>query len=226
MENLTIKEIQHVSNYLISNGYDIDSLQRKIGVSEKVAKGVLQCITCSDKTVGLILDNFEEDCETLFGNDIPYFTIGLDNIGRKIKQARIDAGLSRQELADTLLVNASTIIGWENYDKSPGRFMLEDIAEATYLTPHELFSNPLIDLKNGANYIKTVRNALQIGRRKLSYLMNGAYGYSKVREWEEGKYRPRLETIKKLVDPIGLTLDEFAGMSTEEITEYCKTLNI
>lgn len=225
MENLTNKEIQHVSNYLIRNGYDISSLQKKLGVSEKVAKGVLQCRTCSDKTVGLILDNFEEDCETLFGNDIPYFTIGLDDIGRKIKQARIDAGLSREDLANAISMNASTIVGWENYRRETGRFVLDNIAEATYLTPHELFSNPLVDLKNGANYIKVVRNALRIGRGQMINIMNGAH-YSKVREWEKGIHRPRLETIKNLVDPIGLTLDEFAGMSMEEISEYCKTVKI
>ncbi len=59
-------------------------------------------------------------------------------VGRLLMEARLDAGLSRRDLARTVGVDTSQVRAWERSDKVPSDVTVEAIAQACGVTPDVL----------------------------------------------------------------------------------------
>lgn len=55
-------------------------------------------------------------------------------LGERIKQARVDAGLTQQQLGDIVNVNKSTIAGYESGNREPDALKIIKIAKALNVT--------------------------------------------------------------------------------------------
>ena len=62
------------------------------------------------------------------------------NFAEKLRQARLDAGLSQQQLADKSGVAMRTIQNWESAERNPSNFAkVEQLAKVLGVTTTELF---------------------------------------------------------------------------------------
>lgn len=61
-------------------------------------------------------------------------------IGQRIKEARKEAGVSQEALADTLGITQGAVSQWEREDANPGVDQIPAIAQTLGVTPDWLFS--------------------------------------------------------------------------------------
>ncbi|MCL2689198.1 MAG: helix-turn-helix transcriptional regulator [Chitinispirillia bacterium] len=62
------------------------------------------------------------------------------------------------------------------------------------------------------------RKRLNLSQKQLAE-MSGVKNYTTVSSWERGANLPNIETLFKLCDIFGITMDEMYGVNTADITE-------
>jgi putative transcriptional regulator len=65
--------------------------------------------------------------------------VSPEELAKRLKEARVAAGLTQAELADAVGVAQSAICGWENGDYEPGRALWKRIADACHTDVVTLF---------------------------------------------------------------------------------------
>lgn len=71
------------------------------------------------------------------------------NFHKNLKNARKDAGMTQQELADTIGVRQKDISRWENGDRTPGIVALADLCRALHVS-----ADVLLETGKGEIYMK------------------------------------------------------------------------
>jgi len=77
------------------------------------------------------------------------------SLSDRIKQSRIDAGLTQQQLGDAIGVNKSTIAGYERGSREPDAIKLIKIARALNVT-----GDYLLEIEDDKNRRQVVFNSL------------------------------------------------------------------
>lgn len=208
MSVLIEHEAEHLAKWLSDKSNQ--EVANKIDVSNSLIYQYKRClIGGSRKIVRRLMEAYDVDTLTLLGDRVPYIEHSLDDVGKRIRQARVDAYLTVEELAEELGVEPMTVIKWERGVHTPSRLMLEEIAYSTDLDDDEFFTMPLIEAKYLGPYLKKVREERGMSKTAMGYVadVNGVT----ILTWERGGNAARLEKIKYIADLLQMSLKDMAG---------------
>lgn len=216
MSVLIEHEAEHLAKWLSDKSNQ--EVANKIDVSYSLAYKYKRGISgCSRKTIRRLMEAYDVDTQTLFGETIPYIEYPLDDVGERIRQARVDAYLTVEDLAEELGVEVRTIIGWEWGESTPTRFTIEEIAYLTDLDDDEFFTMPLIEAKYLGPYLKKVREERGMSKTEMGYVAD--VNSMTILQWERGRSTSKIQSLKYIADLVGISLREMAEISKEQFIE-------
>lgn len=208
MSVLIEHEAEHLAKWLSDKSNQ--EVANKIDVSNSLVYRYKRCLVGgSRKVVRRLMEAYNADTLTLLGDRVPYIEHSLDDVGERIRQARIDAYLTVEDLAEELDVEVRTIIKWELGESTPTRFTIEEIAYLTGLDDDEFFTMPLIEAKYLGPYLKKVREERGMSKTEMGYVAD--VNSMTILVWERGGNAARLEKIKYIADFIQMSLKDMAG---------------
>lgn len=116
MSVLIEHEAEHLAKWLSDKSNQ--EIANKIDVSNSLVYRYKRCLVGgSRKFVRRLMEAYGVDTLTLLGDRVPYIERSLDDVGERIRQARIDAHLTVEDIAEELGVEVRTIIKWERGGK-------------------------------------------------------------------------------------------------------------
>ena len=133
-------------------------------------------------------------------------------VSEKIRDARSKAGLTQQQLADKIGVRHNSISSWENGVNSISIENLQKIADALGVPVAEFLDEELTTMTTGEN-IRNARKNAQLTQKALGELCGIAE--PTIRRYESDKLHPKIQTLQKIADALGVPITEFLN---EELT--------
>lgn len=216
MSLLIEHEAEHLAKWLSDKSNQ--EVANKIDVSNSLVYRYKRCLVGgSRKVVRRLMEAYNADTLTLLGDRVPYIEHSLDDVGERIRQARIDAYLTVEYLAEELGVEVRTIIKWERGESTPTRFTIEEIAYLTDLDDDEFFTMPLIEAKYLGPYLKKVREERGMSKTDMGYVAD--VNSMTILQWERGRSTSKIQSLKYIADLVGISLREMAEISKEKIIE-------
>ncbi|RAN59828.1 hypothetical protein B8A46_05450 [Dolosigranulum pigrum] len=216
MSLLIEHEAEHLAKWLSDKSNQ--EVANKIDVSNSLVYRYKRCLVGgSRKVVRRLMEAYDVDTLTLLGDRVPYIEHSLDDVGERIRQARIDAYLTVEDLAEELGVEVRTIIKWEWGESTPTRFAIEEIAYLTGLDDDEFFTMPLIEAKYLGPYLKKVREERGMSKTEMGYVAD--VNSMTILQWERGRSTSKIQSLKYIADLVGISLREMAEISKEQFIE-------
>lgn len=216
MSVLLKHEVEHLAEWLSDKS--CREIAKKIDMSYSLAYKYKRGISgCSIKTIRRLMEAYDVDTQTLFGETIPYIEYPLDDVGRRIRQARVDAYMTVQELSEKLNMQYKTLQSAERGHFVPSRFALEEIAFLTGLTDEEFFTMPLVDHKALGPYLKQIREERGMSKTDMGYVADVTS--MTILQWERGRNTSKIQSLKYIADLVGISLREMAEVSKEKFIE-------
>lgn len=216
MSLLIEHEAEHLAKWLSDKSNQ--EVANKIDVSNSLVYRYKRCLVGgSRKVVRRLMEAYDVDTLTLLGDRVPYIEHSLDDVGERIRQARIDAYLTVEYLAEELGVEVRTIIKWERGESTPTRFTIEEIAYLTGLDDDEFFTMPLIEAEYLGPYLKKVREERGMSKTEMGYVAD--VNSMTILQWERGRSTSKIQSLKYIADLVGISLREMAEISKEQFIE-------
>lgn len=143
-------------------------------------------------------------------------------IGEKIKELRLSKGLTRAA-ADRLIDPKGTGVRfdrWELYGGMPGWYFSVILTEIFGITLDELYLDhpPIecthIEADSLGERIRMHRELKDLTQSELAELIHSAQ--KTVSDWELCRFEPRMESVIKIADALGVSLEELAGRKGNE----------
>lgn len=136
-------------------------------------------------------------------------------IGQKIKEIRLNRGMTLKEFGNLFDAAESIVLRWENGTSLPSRTRFKKLADLTGVLVSEFIGN------HTGEKIKEIRLSLGMTLEEFGKLLNA--GKSNVRKWEIGASLPNPERIKNIAKLGGMTVEQLlyenplAKFSTDEL---------
>lgn len=215
MSVLIEHEAENMKKWL--SDISVDEIEEKTNKSPMQAHNIKNGIHLSRESIRQIMEIYDVDTKTLLGETIPYFEHSLEDVGKRIRQARADVYMTEGELAEELNVNLRTLQKWERGAHIPDRYTLEEIAFITKLTDEEFFTMPLIDHKALGPYLKQIREERCMSKVDMGYVAD--VNSVTILKWERGGNTSKIQSLKYIADLVGISLREMAEISKEQFVE-------
>lgn len=216
MSVLIEHEAEHLAEWLSTK--DAGELAEKIDVALSVAYKIKRGTYYSSRDImRRLMKVYGVDTKTLLGEPVPYIEYPLDDVGKRIRQAREDVYMTCDKLAEELNVSFKSLLSWERGRHTPNRYMLEDIAFLTGLSDEEFFTMTLLDLSQLGPYLKQIRKERDMSKAEMGLVADVAS--VTIMQWERGAHAPNIRSIKYIADLVGLSLSEFAEKAKQKEAE-------
>ncbi|WP_459195781.1 helix-turn-helix domain-containing protein [Wukongibacter baidiensis] len=131
------------------------------------------------------------------------------HFGNRLKKLREENELTQAKLAEELSVRESDIFFIENNLKHPTYSLLRAAADYFSVDADYLLGQDNIDLKILGSRIKEHRKKLGLLQPELGGAINVAK--SNISYYEIGKSRPNVETLYKIANVLGVSIDYLLG---------------
>ena len=122
-------------------------------------------------------------------------------IGQKIKEIRLNRGMTLKEFGELFDAAESIVLRWENGTSLPSRTRLKKLADLTGVLVSEFIGN------HTGEKIKEIRLGLGMTTKEFGALLNATD--SNVTSWEKGRTSPNPERL--------LTIAKLGGMTVEQL---------
>lgn len=123
------------------------------------------------------------------------------DIGEKIKEIRLNRGMTLKEFGNLFDAAESIVLRWENGTSLPSKSRLKKLADLTGVSVSEFVSN------HTGEKIKEIRLEKGMTLEEFGKLFNA--GKSNVKKWESGINLPTPERL--------LTIAKLGGMTVEQL---------
>lgn len=165
------------------------------------------------------------------------------SLSKNLKELRIESGLSQAQLAEKTGLSQSALARWELGKTEPTASAIELLADFFNVSTETLLQSDLISTSsqpmqvtsplcgNRLRELRKVKNLTQTQLANAVGLGSQAYAY-----YEKGEREPSPETLCKLADFFGVTVDELLGRTPQlfddarierpEVLELFNRLNI
>jgi hypothetical protein len=122
-------------------------------------------------------------------------------IGQKIKEIRLNRGMTLKEFGELFDAAESIVLRWENGTSLPSRTRLKKLADLTGVLVSEFIGN------HTGEKIKAIRLRLGMTTKDFGALLGATD--SNVSSWEKGRTSPNPERL--------LTIAKLGGMTVEQL---------
>lgn len=102
------------------------------------------------------------------------------NIGKKIKQLRLEKGLKQKDVAKLLDIPVSTYSNYENGNREPNSEIIEKISKILNTTPEELIELDNKSLKNNKEMIKNSKYRVFIYSETYNFINSQSHIFDKL----------------------------------------------
>lgn len=122
-------------------------------------------------------------------------------IGQKIKEIRLNRGMTLKEFGNLFDTSQSIVLRWERGTSLPSKPRLKKLADLTGMSVSEFITN------HTGEKIKEIRLGLGMTTKEFGSLLNATD--SNVSSWEKGRTSPNPERL--------LTIAKLGGMTVEQL---------
>ena len=136
-------------------------------------------------------------------------------IGQKIKEIRLNRGMTLEEFGKMFRATKSNVLKWENGTSLPNKSRLKKIADLIGIPVNKFVSN------HTGEKIKEIRLGLGMTTKEFGSLLNATD--SNVSSWEKGRTSPNPERLLTIAKLGGTTVEQLlyenplAKFSTDEL---------
>lgn len=136
-------------------------------------------------------------------------------IGQKIKEIRLNRGMTLEEFGKMFRATKSNVLKWENGTSLPNKSRLKKIADLIGIPVNKFVSN------HTGEKIKEIRLGLGMTTKEFGALLNATD--SNVTSWEKGRTSPNPERLLTIAKLDGMTVEQLlyenplAKFSTDEL---------